>query len=68
MSLEQDVTRILEANENPFKGATKKEIEKRRPRNTVVISVSGGVAEVEYAPPGIKVEIVDYDNLEAEGR
>jgi len=30
--------------------------------NQVLISVRGGVAYVEHTPPGIEVEIVDYDN------
>ena len=30
----------------------------------VIISVYGGVAEVEYASEGIEVEIVDFDNME----
>ena len=33
----------------------------------VIISVSGGVAEVEYASEGIAVEIVDFDNMEDSG-
>ena len=33
----------------------------------VIISVYGGVAEVEYASEGIEVEIVDFDNREYEG-
>jgi len=33
----------------------------------VIISVYGGVAEVEYASEGIEVEIVDYDNYEGCG-
>jgi hypothetical protein len=33
----------------------------------VIISVYGGVAEVEYASGGVKVEIVDYDNHEGCG-
>ena len=28
----------------------------------VVITVSGGVAEVEACPPGVTVELRDYDN------
>lgn len=30
----------------------------------VVITVRGGIAEVEQCPKGIEVEIIDYDNLE----
>ena len=33
----------------------------------VIISVYGGVAYVEYASGGVKVEIVDYDNHEGCG-
>ena len=33
----------------------------------VIISVYGGVAEVEYASEGIEVEIVDFDDIEATG-
>jgi hypothetical protein len=33
----------------------------------VIISVYGGVAYVEYASGGVKVEIVDYDNYEGCG-
>ncbi len=36
------------------------------PTAKVVITVLGGVAEVESCPDGIEVEIIDYDNLEAE--
>jgi len=32
--------------------------------NKVIITVSGGVAEVTQCPAGIEVEIIDYDNLE----
>jgi len=34
----------------------------------VTIEVSGGVAECTTCPPGVKVEIVDHDNLKEEGR
>lgn len=34
---------------------------------SVVVSVSGGVAEVAYCPPMVDVDIVDMDDLEAEG-
>lgn len=34
-------------------------------RPVVIISVSGGVAEIESLPDGIDVEIRDYDNCEA---
>lgn len=33
---------------------------------SVTIEVRGGVAHVASAPHGVEVEIVDYDNLEAE--
>ena len=33
-------------------------------KQEVVITVSGGVAEVSECPSNIKVRIVDYDNLE----
>lgn len=33
----------------------------------VVISVAGGVAEVAYCSDGVGVEIVDFDNMEADG-
>ena len=33
----------------------------------VIISVYGGVAEVEYASEGIEVEIVDFDDILATG-
>jgi hypothetical protein len=32
--------------------------------NLVVIEVSGGVAYVAKCPPGIEVEIIDYDNID----
>ena len=49
-----------------FKAAGEAEISQRPSYDkTVIISVRGGVAEVEYAPPGIYVDIRDYDNLEA---
>ena len=32
----------------------------------VVISVTGGVAEVVSAPDGVEVEIIDHDNQEAD--
>ena len=35
-------------------------------RHKVVISVRGGVAEVQSSPDGVEVEIIDHDNLEAE--
>ena len=38
----------------------------RAPKNTVFVTVLGGVAEVDYGtvPEGIDVEIVDIDELE----
>lgn len=35
-------------------------------KHTVIISVRGGVAEVVHCPEGIGVEIIDYDNINAE--
>lgn len=35
-------------------------------RHKVVIAVRGGVAAVQFCPENIQVEIVDYDNLDAE--
>jgi len=35
-------------------------------RHKVVIYVRGGIAEVATYPPGIDVEIIDFDNLEEE--
>lgn len=35
-------------------------------KSKVVVEVSGGVAEVSECPPGVDVEIIDHDNLEAE--
>ena len=35
-------------------------------KNRVVITIRGGVADVGSAPPGVEVQIVDFDNLEAE--
>ena len=34
----------------------------------VIISVSGGVAEIAYASAGVEVAIVDFDDAEAEGK
>jgi len=34
----------------------------------VVISVSGGVADIAYASKGVEVAIVDFDDAEAEGK
>jgi len=34
----------------------------------VVISVSGGVAEIAYASDGVEVAIVDFDDAEASGK
>ena len=34
----------------------------------VVMSVHGGVAEIAYASDGVEVEIVDFDEAEAEGK
>ena len=68
MSVYSACRRVSEA-EKVFKPASQKELRKRRgynERNTVYITVRGGVAEVEYAPPGIFVDIRDYDNEEAE--
>jgi hypothetical protein len=31
---------------------------------TVLVTVSGGVAEVAYAPSGVKVVVVDFDGLD----
>lgn len=31
------------------------------PDKVVIVTVKGGVADVEKAPPGIKVQIVDYN-------
>jgi hypothetical protein len=31
--------------------------------DTVIISVRGGVAEVEYCPNNMNVVIIDYDNI-----
>ena len=33
-------------------------------KNTVIIEVNGGVADVTYCPEGIDVVIVDHDNLD----
>jgi len=30
----------------------------------IIITVSGGVAEVTHCPAGVEVEIIDYDNTE----
>lgn len=35
-------------------------------KQKVVVSVRGGVAEVVRCPTGVKVQIIDHDNLEAE--
>ena len=32
----------------------------------IIVSVSGGVAEVVNQPAGIFIEVVDFDNLEAD--
>jgi hypothetical protein len=32
--------------------------------NTVIVTISGGVAEVYHTPDEITVIVVDYDNLE----
>lgn len=34
----------------------------------VVISVQGGVADIEYSSDGVEVSIVDFDNAKAEGK
>ena len=34
----------------------------------VIISVSGGVAEIAYASAGVEGAIVDFDDAEAEGK
>jgi hypothetical protein len=36
-------------------------------KRKVVIEVLGGVAYVKDCPEDVDVEIIDYDNLEAEG-
>ena len=40
------------------------DIKIKKPDDTVIITVRGGVAECFYKSKGIKVVIVDYDNLE----
>jgi hypothetical protein len=35
-------------------------------KKKVVIEVLGGVASVAKCPDGVEVEIIDYDNIEAE--
>ena len=40
------------------------DIKIKKPDDTVVITVRGGVAECFYKSEDIKVVIVDYDNLE----
>ena len=34
----------------------------------VIIGVSGGVAEVEFCPDSVEVEIRDYDNINEESK
>lgn len=36
--------------------------------NKVIITVSGGVADVYLKPEGVEVHILDFDNLEEEGK
>lgn len=40
----------------------------RTPKKQVVISVSGGVAEIAYASEDVEVAIVDLDNAKADGK
>jgi len=37
-----------------------------KPTNKVVITVRGGVADIERCPPGVEVEIKDFDNQSEE--
>lgn len=40
-------------------------LEKDEPK-TATVEVSGGVAEVTFESPGVEVEIIDHDDIEAE--
>jgi hypothetical protein len=39
-------------------------MKKYNPKNTVIVTVEGGVAEFFHVPEGIEVLKVDWDNLE----
>jgi hypothetical protein len=39
-------------------------LQKYNPKNTVIVTVEGGVAEFFHVPEGINVLKVDWDNME----